>query len=950
MNMMVSPHSSPILRCVQVLHWIWMQPSAWQAFTRNHNLSPDFSLVQLTKTHWQQKAVRQVVGTAVIYPILSALITALVLWGAQIQPTHLLFSVGFSVLFTLLLEAVIGVLLSVHQGFGTAVIMSTLVSIAAGFFVDQAAGLQGLVGGIRVHLIIPLLGVSLVTGLVAGVGLQQGATRSRFAGGNRFTTLLAGAILGIAVGIPFGLYGLLLFHPCGLGVVYYWRISCAADAVINSNGFTATLPALVFGLVTAVFISWRTRRMVLSGLVGIGFYGVMLFFANMGTIDEIIRWALEASCVGADCSRFSTVYYLSVNGAFVAPIAGLSVPFVLAYLLGRQIAHAWVGAVAGGLALITAVIGWLVALIVVDPIFRVVVTPTVVKLGTIVALAFLVGFTFVWWRALLMYPFEMAWNWVLLLTTRHRQSPQLSKHAAFWDEQQFLPMFGLVDHLVLTAQHQPITDYEQRLTQTPQKWAAKRAQLILLSEQLAQLQTATAVSQAHTTIRNAHVSGSLWQSLIHLSQDSGTALNQVTPYHQRLMLRSVVERLNQLLRELQQSDVAEADYLVSVVVSWQHVLSAQVQQLAETAVATAQIDNPYIFGIPLTEQQEIFTGRTEISAQIEKLLLDLRHPPLFLYGQRRMGKTSLLRNLGRLLPSTIVPLFVDGEGLAGAQDLAGFLYSMTRQIARSAKQQRDLTLPTPSRTAFADDPLILFNEWLDDVESVLLEQSNRVALLMLDEFEAITAVLTQYADGDVKFLRILRHLIQHRTQFKVLLASSHPLESLAQWAGYLLNVQVVKMGPLHSSETHQLITQPIPDFQLRYEDDACERVVALTNGHPYLVQLLCYEIVVLKNKQPAAQRWVVQVEDVETAVAPALKSGTFFFTDIQQNQVNPEGARILQAIAQQTAPVTHQQLNLLCGDDAITLLPPLIQRDLLVQKNATVHFQVELIRRWFCRV
>jgi len=82
-------------------------------------------------------------------------------------------------------------------------------------------------------------------------------------------------------------------------------------------------------------------------------------------------------------------------------------------------------------------------------------------------------------------------------------------------------------------------------------------------------------------------------------------------------------------------------------------------------------------------------GRTDISAQIEQLLRDQRRPPLLLYGQRRMGKTSLLNNLGRLLPNTIVPLFVDLQGPATrATDHAGFLYNIARKMVDSAEKQR----------------------------------------------------------------------------------------------------------------------------------------------------------------------------------------------------------------------------------------------------------------------
>jgi hypothetical protein len=64
--------------------------------------------------------------------------------------------------------------------------------------------------------------------------------------------------------------------------------------------------------------------------------------------------------------------------------------------------------------------------------------------------------------------------------------------------------------------------------------------------------------------------------------------------------------------------------------------------------------------IPNLLSKNIFIGRTDIVARIEQLLLDQQRPPLLLYGQRRMGKTSLLHNLnnpsyqwGLLLPGRV---------------------------------------------------------------------------------------------------------------------------------------------------------------------------------------------------------------------------------------------------------------------------------------------------------
>jgi hypothetical protein len=379
------------------------------------------------------------------------------------------------------------------------------------------------------------------------------------------------------------------------------------------------------------------------------------------------------------------------------------------------------------------------------------------------------------------------------------------------------------------------------------------------------------------------------------------------------------------------------------------------QKLAQVVEQSQEIDNPYIVGVPLTEQQEIFVGRADIVARIEQLLLDRRRPPVLLYGQRRMGKTSLLRNLGRLLPQTIVPLFVDGQRICLASDEVDFLYNLACEIKKSAEQQRKLILPEPDRPTLAANPFTCFNEWLDNVEQTLETRKYQTALLALDEFEMLDSALTKGRFNEADILSLLRHMIQHRPYFKVMLAGSHPLEEFQRWAGYLINVQVVKIGYLASDEARQLVECPVKEFALRYEPQASQRVLELTCGHPALIQLLCCELVTLKNEQAPHLRRLARPEDIEAAIPKALASGSFYFADIEHNQVDDTGLAVLHFLASQGEGTVVSRADLANHlpteqtDKLDQTLKLLQQRELIEAAGDGFRFQVELIRRWFAR-
>jgi len=361
-----------------------------------------------------------------------------------------------------------------------------------------------------------------------------------------------------------------------------------------------------------------------------------------------------------------------------------------------------------------------------------------------------------------------------------------------------------------------------------------------------------------------------------------------------------------------------------------------------------EIDNPYVIGVPLTEQQEIFVGRTDISARIEQLLLDGRRPPLLLYGQRRTGKTSLLNNLGRLLPSTMIPLFVDLQGAAIANDHTGLLLNIARDMGKSSDARRNLKLPQLSRESLLNDPFSRFSEWLDEVEQTL---GQNVGLLALDEFEALEDALSKGKFDETAIFGILRNLIQHRPRFKVLLADSHTFEELQRWASYLINVQVVQLSYLKETDARQLIEHPVKEFVLRYEPQASQRVLDLTHCHPFLVQLLCAEIVALKNEQDPSIRRLAHLRDVEAAVPEALSHGSLFFADIERNQVDAAGLSLLRFVAAQgeNAIVSREVLTRQFSDNLDQALALPMKRELFEQIDTGYRFQVELIRRWFVR-
>jgi hypothetical protein len=921
-------HPNLILGSLHLLFWLFCHPSAW----RNHvaridsTLPADFNLIGLSRAQWRIPALRRLlIQGYIVLPLLVGLSVGLTLWirGAAIEmiTVPMAYVFGINLALGLMMGAVIGI----------------AVGIGGGAAVGVAVGIVGSIGipdDIVATIAVPTA-LSIAIGAAGGIigsladfpRMEKDPQRVRTEA-QKTTPGMGMQVGGIVVGVLIGV---------GVtGLVRIGLTTLASLAVgLSENGAYWLARTLVVGASFGVAIGWH--RGVKVGLVG-GLAGGLVY---------------GLAVTGLQTQFFAQTGFFVESGLAPGLASGLlfgtsfGVTVVLPYVLAERIAGPWAGAWAGALG------SWGRHII-----------RNEVPLWPILPLGFIgifLGMTLSWWRPILLYPFLAAWNLILYRLEGRwpdRRASLLRWHSAFWDEFQRLPLTGLDEHLLLVMERRPAEGQAALtyLSASHQRWAAQAVQIELEARRLDRYRDIAAIGQAHHHLAAGELSGpasALLRAFGQVSQDVESALNQTTAYHQRLALSVVADRLNNLARELTVSSEPYANRFFPVVTRWRQLVGNHLGQLAEAVERSQEIDNPYVVGIPLTAEQEIFVGRADIIARIEQLLLDRRCPPLLLYGQRRMGKTSLLRNLGRLLPRTIVPLFVDGQRSSLAGDYPDFLYSMAGEMRKSAEQQRHLVLPPLNREALAANPFTCFNEWLDQVEQTLDAQGYTIALLAVDEFEMLDSVLNRGRFDETDVLSLLRHLIQHRSRFKVMLAGSHTLEEFQRWASYLINVQVVKVGYLAEEEARQLIEQPVKNFALQYEPAASQRVLELTRGHPALVQLLCYEIVILKNEQATATRRRVCKADVETAVLKALESGNFFFSDIQQNQINPAGLALLRCLAThgEGAVVSRAELaaaSLAQHQDKLEqTLTALLQRDLIEAVNGGYCFQVELIRRWF---
>jgi uncharacterized protein len=314
---------------------------------------------------------------------------------------------------------------------------------------------------------------------------------------------------------------------------------------------------------------------------------------------------------------------------------------------------------------------------------------------------------------------------------------------------------------------------------------------------------------------------------------------------------------------------------------WLDLLDDALKALSVEERAHPQLPKPFEPGPPLgPADAHLFKGRADLIRLIDHDLADHRRAPLLLTGQRRMGKTSLLRMLPERLGTGSLLVTLNFQKLSGSPHRE----HPHRWLAEALREARPALPPPPATTAWGDTIA-----WLEEAESSFGD--DRV-LIAIDELERIQTGIDE-GWGSPVFLDFLRAAGDALRRIRLLLVSAHPLHRLGRaWTDRLISVIHRELTYLLPHEAEDLIRNPMPGFQDIYPPGGVDRIVRETHGHPYLVQLVCDALIRDLNSR---SQLVAVDEDLSRAFDRALDD-TPLFRELWQDRSDAERA-LLEALA-----------------------------------------------------
>jgi hypothetical protein len=413
-------------------------------------------------------------------------------------------------------------------------------------------------------------------------------------------------------------------------------------------------------------------------------------------------------------------------------------------------------------------------------------------------------------------------------------------------------------------------------------------------------------------------------------------------------LNRALGELTDLLKETLTLPEAERGLIAHIADTWRKNLLEIASEIGEFSIAEP-LSNPYVVGDPV--EGNLFIGREDVLSQLEELwVMGHQLQSVVLYGHRRMGKTSILKNAANCLGASLKVVYVNLLSLGNiSQGVGEMLMAISDEIART------VNIPAPDDAELLNLPYRTFERYLKQVDAQLGEKG---LIIALDEFEQIEEFI---AAGQIHqdFIKFLRGLVQMSSKVAFVFAGLHTLEEMTEdyFHPFFASIIPIHVGFLTPESTRQLLANPTEEFPLDYTPEALDQIYTLTAGQPYLIQLVGFRLVRRYNNQVFEQRRardpVFTVEDVEAVINDSefFKRGRYYFTGVwSQAAQGAEGQQaILKAIAPHPEGLSMDALAQATGIEEETLhkaLETLKRHDVIKETERRWHIIVELFRRW----
>ena len=388
------------------------------------------------------------------------------------------------------------------------------------------------------------------------------------------------------------------------------------------------------------------------------------------------------------------------------------------------------------------------------------------------------------------------------------------------------------------------------------------------------------------------------------------------------------------------------------------------------------IVNPYNEG-PVVSDPAMFYGRDRMIENIANSIREAQsqNKCVVIYGQKRAGKSSILYYLEKSLEAQNLVILNLGNigGYLDEHSKVPFSHQILRQILVSLENaiedriddgSSELDIAFPSGSDFYEHPtpMILFKEVFNTYQRRAYKRADWrdvQLVLFIDEFSYIYG---QILAGHIpeSFMKNWKALMQ-ANYFNAVLVGQDVMERFIETFQNEFGIaQRERVTYLDEEDARKLIVEPIliggPEGESRYrESRAIKRILELTAGSPFYIQMFCNRLVEHMNQKRAIYVTYSYVEHVRNELmrgrnALGLSNFENLYNSGEDNKRKDEDVlKILKTIAvhSQTGACNRSHIDCDTEQPLDALLDELVDRDVINREQEHYYtIKVSLFKEW----
>ena len=398
------------------------------------------------------------------------------------------------------------------------------------------------------------------------------------------------------------------------------------------------------------------------------------------------------------------------------------------------------------------------------------------------------------------------------------------------------------------------------------------------------------------------------------------------------------------------------------------------------------IENPYATYAEggIVGDANMFFGREELIQNIANAIQrsHLQSKSVMVFGQKRSGKSSVLYHLKRLLQEDKDLLILDLENIAtilgeDSSQTEDSKVSLLNQILKSILTELEyaigdrvdrgftpLDLPIPGDQEFYahPSPLQRFTDIFKSFKRQVSKHGDwcgvRIVLL-IDEFQYIYARIVAGKIPE-SFMENWKALLQANFFHAVLVGQDVMPKFKARFPNEFGTTQDERVTYLKPDDARRLIDEPIRiggrQGDSRYREQAIDRILNLTAGSPFYIQIICNRLVEYMNVKHAG---LVTEADVEQIKNELIRDVNALGLDKFDNLINSgdtsadaisdeDTLKVLKAIADnsRTGPCYRDRIVCETSSSIDTILDDLETRDVVGRRERSYQIHVGLFKEW----